>query len=337
MKKSTILFTFVVLLLSGCDQKSGPKTHFVSVGTGGLSGVYYPVGQGIAKLITQAKSGPKIKGSVESTAGSVFNINAVMAGNLSLGVAQSDRQYLAYHGQAEWKGLGKQTGLRSIAALHPEAVTLVVAEPSGIKGPQDLKGKRINLGNPGSGQRMNSADLLAAYGLSSADLDTQEVKAIEAPGLLQDERIDGFFYTVGHPNGNLKEASSGRVPVRFIPLAGPQIDQLLKAKPYYAPAVIFTKYYPNALGADEIPTFGVKATLISSDKLPLDVGYKIAKVLYQEFDQVAAIHPSFGGLKKEDLLKGLSAPLHPGAYQFYKEMGMSIPDYLVPPHVPSTP
>jgi len=335
--KYTLLLVLLISMLSGCDKKSSAPITFVSIGTGGLSGVYYPVGQGIAKLLSTAKEGPRIKGSVESTAGSVFNINAVLQGSLSMGVAQSDRQYQAYHGLAEWKTLGAQSGLRSIAALHPEAVTLVVAETSGVKVPADLKGKRINLGNPGSGQRMNALDLLQAFGLDKKDLDIQEVKAVEAPGLLQDERIDGFFYTVGHPNGNLKEASSGRVPVRFIPLDGPEVSRLIKDKPYYAPATIYTKFYPQALGEPEIPTFGVKATLVASEKLPEEVGYKIAKVLYQGFSQVTAIHPAFEGLKKEDLLKGLSAPLHPGAYRFYKEMGMNIPEHLVPLNVSKTP
>ena len=330
MIKSLGLFIFLTLLLTGCETAPSGRSVFVSIGTGGLSGVYYPVGQGIAKLLSKDSKAPKIKSTVESTGGSVFNINAVIRGDLTLGIAQSDRQFQAYHGLAEWSDLGAQKTLRSIASLHPEAVTLVVSEPSGVKTPADLKGQRINLGNPGSGQRMNALDLLEAIGLSITDLQAQEVKAVEAPGLLQDERIDGFFYTVGHPNGNLKEASNGRIKIRFIPITGPKIDQLIEQKPYYAPATIYTKAYPNALGDKETKTFGVKATLVASAQLDEKLAYQVAKVVYQHFEQIKALHPAFEGLKKPDLLKGLSAPLHPGAYRFYQEVGLTIPPHLVP-------
>ena len=327
MKNWVWLLSFL-LIAAGCE-KSGPAPRFFTIGTGGLSGVYYPVGQGIARLLNQ---GPGyFKATAQSTGGSVFNVNAVLGGDLDLGIAQSDRQYQAYHGLAEWQGLGPQTHLRSIAALHSEAVTLVASVNSGIQSPKDLKGKRVNLGNPGSGQLGNAQDLLETFGIGLEELDAQQIKAVEAPGLLQDERLDAFFYTVGHPNGNLKEASSGRIKVRLVPLSGPEIEALLIAKPFYAPTVIYKKHYPQAIGTEMIPTFGVKATLVASVALDEEVAYLLAKTLVENFEVLKALHPAFEGMTKQDLFLGLSAPLHKGAYRYYQEAGLTPPTRLAPP------
>lgn len=325
-----ILLTLLFLpLLWGCDQQAG--TRFVNIGTGGLSGVYYPVGQGLARLLNEGTATHKIKASAQSTGGSVFNINAVLSGDLQLGIAQSDRQYQAYKGLAEWEALGRQRELRSIASLHPEAVSLVASLDSGIQKITDLEGQRVNLGNPGSGHLGNAHDVLAAFGLEEDDLDAKQVKAIEAPGLLQDERIDAFFYTVGHPNGNLKEAASGRVKVRLVEIKGPAIDQLITQKPYYAKAQIFKRHYPQAAGPDVVETLGVKATLVTSVKLDQQAAYETAKVLSERFGEIAKLHPAFEGLSAQTLLEGLSAPLHPGALKYYQEAGFKIPEHLKGP------
>ncbi|MDT8446409.1 MAG: TAXI family TRAP transporter solute-binding subunit [bacterium] len=325
MKRILILFLLLPLWAS-CDQEMG--TRFVNIGTGGLSGVYYPVGQGLARLLNEGSEGHKVKAAAQSTGGSVFNINAVLSGDLQLGIAQSDRQYQAYYGQAEWEAIGPQLDLRSIAALHPEAVTLVASVDSGIQQLSDLKGQRVNLGNPGSGQLGNARDVLAAFGISEADLDAKQVKAVEAPGLLQDERIDAFFYTVGHPNGNLKEATSGRVKVGILAITGPPIQALISAKPYYAPAQIFRKYYPAAAMPEVVDTVGVKATLVTSAKLDAQLAYQITQLLVEHFEEIKAMHPAFEGLKPESLLEGLSAPLHPGALKYYREKGFKVPERL---------
>ncbi|MBN2125247.1 MAG: TAXI family TRAP transporter solute-binding subunit, partial [Deltaproteobacteria bacterium] len=176
------------------------KTTFVTIGTGGITGVYYPTGGAIAKIVNKKRKEYGIRATVESTGGSVFNVNAIMAGDLEFGVVQSDRQYQACNGLAEWKENGPQKDLRAVFTIHPESITLVAADDAGIKTIQDLKGKRVNIGNPGSGQRQNSIDALEAAGLNyEKDIIAESVVADEAPGLLQDGRIDAYFYTVGHP------------------------------------------------------------------------------------------------------------------------------------------
>lgn len=316
----TLMFGFALLMgVAPADVQA--KTTFVTIGTGGITGVYYPTGGAIAKIVNQKRKEYKIRCTVESTGGSVFNVNAIMAGDLEFGIVQSDRQYQAVKGLAEWEELGPQEKLRAVFSIHPESVTLVAAVDSGIKTIQDLKGKRVNIGNPGSGQRQNSIDALAANGIDyEKDLVAEGVKASEAPGLLQDGRLDAFFYTVGHPSGAFKEATAGRTRVRFIPVTG--VDKLLD-KPYYAPSYIPLKYYPGAVNEEEqVETFGVKATFVTSADVPDFVVYAITKEVFENFEDFKKLHPAYEVLTKEGMLQGLSAPIHEGAMKYYKEAGL---------------
>ncbi len=302
------------------------KTTFVTIGTGGITGVYYPTGGAIAKIVNKKKKEYGIRCTVESTAGSVFNVNAVMSGDLEFGVVQSDRQYQAINGSkgAEWAGK-PQKDLRAVFSIHPESVTLVASVDSGVKTINDLKGKRVNIGNPGSGQRQNSIDALEAAGINyEKDLTAEGIKASEAPGLLQDGRIDAFFYTVGHPSGAFKEATAGKTKVCFVLVVGKGIDQLIEKKPYYAKSFIPVKAnYPGAVNDEEtVDTFGVKATFVTSAKVPEKVAYAITKEVFDNFDAFKKLHPAYAVLTKENMLEGLSAPFHPGAVKYYKEAGL---------------
>jgi TRAP transporter TAXI family solute receptor len=180
----------------------------------------------------------------------------------------------------------------------------------------------VNIGNPGSGQLQNSLDALSAFGLTEDDINAEQVKAVEAPGLLQDERIDAFFYTVGHPNGNIKEATSGRIAVKIVPITGPQVDTLISARPYYATATIEHAHYPSAKNEEDIATFGVKATCVTSGDTDEDVVYAITKEVFNNFQEFKKLHPAYSALTKADMLKGLTAPMHPGAVRFFREVGL---------------
>ena len=304
---------------SGISGKN--KTQFVTIGTGGITGVYYPTGGAIARIVNQKKDQYHIRCTVESTGGSVFNVNAIMAGDLEFGVVQSDRQFQAVKGLAEWAEKGPQPDLRAVFSIHPESVTLVAAVDANIKDIRDLKGKRVNIGNPGSGQRQNSIDALEAVGIDyEKDLIAESVKAAEAPGLLQDGRIDAFFYTVGHPSGAIKEATAGARKVRFVSITG--VDSLFEKYPYYAPSFVPVNLYPGAQNDKDVPTFGVKATFVTSAKTPDNVVYAITKEVFDNFDDFKKLHPAYAVLTKEGMLKGLSAPIHPGAMKYYKEAGL---------------
>jgi TRAP transporter TAXI family solute receptor len=310
---------FFCLSTLGCKQED---IRFVTIGTGGVTGVYYPTGGAISRMVNKKSDEYRIKATVESTSGSVFNINAVLSGDLDFGVAQSDRQYQAYHGTAEWSEAGRQKNLRSVFSIHPESITLVASERSEIRDVLDLKGKRVNLGNPGSGQLQNSKDVVYAAGLSEEKFSAEYVKAVEAPGLLQDGRIDAFFYTVGHPNGNIKEATSGRVRVRIVSIEGEGIDSLLSTHSYYARATIPHSFYPNALNTDDVRTIGVKATFVTSSDLEDDIVYAVTREVFENLDDFRSLHPAYKTLTEENMLEGLSAPVHNGALRYYREVGL---------------
>ena len=295
---------------------------FITIGTGAVTGVYYPTGGAISRMINNKSGKYGIKATVESTAGSVYNINAVASGDLEFGIAQSDRQYQAVHGTAEWSGMGPVKKLRSVFSIHPESITLVASAESGIASVPDLKGKRVNLGNPGSGQLQNSKDVLSAFNISPDDIRAEYVKAVEAPGLFQDEKIDAFFYTVGHPNGNIKEATSGRIKVNLIPINGPEIDRLLEKFPYYAKTLIPGRFYPNKMIKGDVESIGVKATLITSSDVDDSIVYAVTKEVFSNLKEFKTLHPSYSVLTKENMLNGLSAPVHPGALRYYKEAGL---------------
>lgn len=335
MKKALIIvFTlWVALVMVACSSDQKAETDaagtvektaqitYVTIGTGGITGVYYPTGGAIAKMVNNKRDQYHIRCTVESTGGSVFNVNAVMAGDLEFGIVQSDRQYQAVKGMAEWKEKGPQADLRAVFSIHPESVTLVAAVDTGIEDIRDLKGKRVNIGNPGSGQRQNSIDALKAVGIDyETDLNAESVKAAEAPGLLQDERIDAFFYTVGHPSGAFKEATAGTRKVRFVPITG--IDELLSQYPYYAKSFVPVNEYPGAENDSNVDTFGVKATLVTSAKVPDDVVYAVTKEVFENFEDFKGLHPAYKVLTKENMLEGLSAEIHPGAMKYYKEAGL---------------
>jgi len=339
MKKLAFLTLLISLVAFGCgqqEQKAESKSEsakpsgvtYVTIGTGGVTGVYYPTGGAISRVVNQKSAEYGIKATVESTGGSVYNINAVLAGDLEFGVAQSDRQYQAYHGEAEWEDRGPQTKLRSVFSVHPESITLIASAESGINSGEDLAGKIVNIGNPGSGQLQNSKDVLEAFGLSEESIKPEYAKAVEAPGLLQDERIDAFFYTVGHPNGNIKEATSGRIKVKIVPLVGPAVEKLIAKYPYYAKSVIAISNYPTAANDSDVESVGVKATFVTSDDVSEDVVYAITKEVFENFEEFKTLHPAYSVLTKENMLAGLSAPIHRGALKYYKEAGLD--QYIKP-------
>lgn len=325
MKKFFSIMLVVLLGLSlsvlfGLDDVQA-KTTFVTIGTGGITGVYYPTGGAIAKIVNNKRDVYGIRCTVESTGGSVFNVNAVMSGDLDFGVVQSDRQYQAINGLAEWEKAGKQKDLRAVFSIHPEAVTLVAAADAGIKTFADLKGKRVNIGNIGSGQRQNSIDALKANGMDyKKDIKHESIKAAEAPGLLQDGRIDAFFYTVGHPAGAIKEATAGARKTLFVSI--PNVDKLTSQYPYYVKTKILKKYYESAQNSDDVETFGVKATFVTSAKVPDEVVYAVTKEIFENFEDFKTLHSAYENLTKEEMLTGLSAPIHPGAMKYYKEAGL---------------
>jgi len=294
---------------------------FVTIGTGGVTGVYYPTGGAICRLVNKTRKEHGIRCSVESTGGSVYNLNTIAAGELDMGVAQSDWQYHAYNGTSKFKEKGANKELRAVFSVHPEPFTVVARADAGIKKFADLKGKRVNIGNPGSGQRGTMEVVMGTLGWNKDAFKlASELKSAEQSSALCDNKIDAMVFTVGHPSGSIKEAATSCDSV-IVEVAGPAIDKLVSENSYYRHAVIPGGMYR---GSDaDTKTFGVGATFVSSTKTSDDVIYNVVKAVFENFDQFKKLHPAFGVLTKESMVKdGLSAPLHGGAEKYYKEAGL---------------
>ena len=294
---------------------------FVTIGTGGVTGVYYPTGGSICRLVNKGRKDHGVRCSVESTGGSVFNINAIRAGDLDMGVAQSDWQYHAYNGTSKFKDQGAFKELRAVFSVHPEPVTIMARKDKNIKTIMDLKGKRVNVGNPGSGTRATWDVLQDALGWKTDDLAlAAEFKSGEQAQALCDNKIDAMIYTVGHPSGSIQEATTACDSV-LVEVAGPAIDKLIADNPYYRAATIPGGMYRG--NPDDVVTFGVGATFVSSTNTDADVVYNVVKAVFENFDDFKKLHPAFGVLQKDEMIKdGLSAPLHDGAAKYYKEAGL---------------
>jgi hypothetical protein len=296
------------------------QQKFITIGTGGVTGVYYAAGGAICRLVNKDRAKHGIRCSVESTGGSVFNVNTIKAGELDMGFAQSDVQFNATKGVAQFKDGGAYGDLRAVFSVHPEPFTVVGRKEINPKSMNDFKGKRFNVGNPGSGTRASMEELLAAMGWKLADFSlAAELKADEHGPALCDGKIDGFFYAVGHPSANIQDPTTS-CGAKIVPLTGPAVDKLVADKPYYAKATIPAGLYPN--NPDAIPTYGVLATVVASSKASPDTVYQVVKAVFDNFDEFKKLHPALANLTPQAMIKdGLSAPLHEGAVRYYKEKG----------------
>ena len=296
------------------------QQKFVTIGTGGVTGVYYSAGGAICRLVNKDRAKHGIRCSVESTGGSVFNVNTIKAGELDLGFTQSDVQYNATKGLNQFAKDGPVGDLRAVFAVHPEPFTVVARKEANIGKFEDFKGKRFNVGNPGSGTRASMEELLGALGWKLSDFSlASELKADEHGPALCDGKIDGFFYGVGHPSANIQDPTTS-CGAKLVSLSGPAVDKLVEGKPYYAKVTIPAGLYPNNPQATN--TYGVLATVVASSKTPADTIYAVTKAVFDNFDEFKKLHPALAHLKPEDMVKnGLSAPLHDGAARYYKEKG----------------
>ncbi|HJV82399.1 TAXI family TRAP transporter solute-binding subunit [Noviherbaspirillum sp.] len=294
------------------------QQKFITIGTGGVTGVYYAAGGAICRLVNKERTKTGMRCSVESTGGSAYNVNAVKAGELDFGVSQSDVQYKGYKGEAPFKEAFPE--MRTVFSLHPEPFTLVARPDANVKNITDFKGKRLNVGNPGSGQRAAIEELLTAVGMKLSDLSlASELKADEHGAALCDNKVDGFFYSVGHPSANIQDPTTA-CGAKLVSITGAGVDALVKKHPYYAYATIPGGMYAN--NPQPTKTYGVLATMITSSKVPADVVYNITKAVFENFDEFKKLHPAFANLDPKHMVTdGLSAPLHEGAARYYREKG----------------
>ena len=311
------------LLGSALALASGPvlaqQEQFITIGTGGQTGVYYVVGQSICRLVNRETADHGLRCTAPSTGGSIANINAIKAGDMTMGVAQSDWQFHAYNGSSDYEG-DAFPELRAVFGVHPEPFTVVARADSGVTTFEELAGKRVNVGNPGSGSRGTFEVVLDAKGMSMSDFAlASELRPAEQSAALGDNQVDAISYTVGHPNGSIQEATS-TVDARLVTVAGEAIDRLVEENPFYAKVTIPGGMYAG--NDEDTETFGVLATFVTSADVPEETVYQVVRAVFENFDRFKQLHPAFETLEPETMIsEGLSAPLHDGAARYYRERG----------------
>jgi len=294
-------------------------TQYVTIGTGGVTGTYYPTGGAICRMMNKLKKTTKIRCSVESTGGSVYNVNNIQANELDFGISQSDTAYQAYNGEGKFKAKAIK-GLRSVIAIYPELLAFVVRKDAGIKSIVDVKGKKINIDILGSGTRMTVDTVFEAFDIKNSDLAlANELKAAEGPTMLKDNKIDGYFYTVGHPTANIKDAANS-VDIDLVVIDGKKIDALVAKYPYYAKGIISGTFYKGV--EHDTVSLGVKAVLVTKDSIDDKIVYLLTKTILDNFEKFKKLHPAYKTITKKSLLEGLAVPQHPGAIKAFKEAGL---------------
>jgi uncharacterized protein len=310
----------LVFVLAGsvtCYAGSAEQQYAI-VGTGGVTGVYYPAGGSICRMVNRNRAQHGIRCAVESTQGSIYNLEKVRARDLDFAVVQSDWHFHAVNGSAGFNSVGPDSSLRSLFALYAEPFTVLARRDSGIKSFSDLKGRRVNIGNVGSGQRATMEVLMSALGWTPKDFsEVHELKSVDQAKALCDGSFDAMVFVAGHPSASIKEATTS-CDTRLVPVQGAEIDLLVAGNDYYQHVEIPGGMYRG----NDTPTktFGVGATIVSSAEVPSHVIYEVVKAVFDNFESFKQLHPAFEGLSKKEMLgSGLTAPLHDGALKYYRE------------------
>lgn len=317
----TSRIVFISSLSVFYQTTASAKVEYISIGTGGISGVYYPTGGAICYLVNKISAIDKIRCEIKSTPGSIYNLRALKNKNIDVVVVQSDWQNHFYQGTSLFKKQGEFGKLRSLFSVHSEPFTVLARKDANIDSFEDIKGKRVNVGAKNSGQRATMEVLLDLYGWDDSDFsEISYLTPSEQAQALCDKKIDVIIYVVGHPNSSIKEASSA-CQTKLVSVTGPNITQLIETHRYYEAANIPGAMYRGS--PDKTETFGVGAVISTTTDLPEHIAYEIVKAVFENHDAFIQLHPSFKNLTKEDMVtQYLSAPLHPGALRYYKEVGL---------------
>lgn len=294
----------------------------VSLGTGGVTGVYYPAGGAICRLVNRNRKEHGIRCVVESTGGSINNLESLREGELDLGIAQSDWLYHAVKGDELFASQGPNSKLRVVFSLHSEPFTVLARKDRNISSFDQLKGKRLNIGNPGSGMRATMEELMKAMGWNEKSFASlSEIRASDQGQALCDNKIDAMIYAAGHPNGAIQQTTM-LCPTRLIGVSGPAIDAFLSERPYYSYASIPGGMYAG--NPEAIKTFGVRAVLVASEDVDPAIVYELVKAVFDNLDNFKTLHPVFATLNARDMVEDADAiaPLHEGARRYFREKGL---------------
>ena len=315
---------FPAFLIASCSQ----EIRSFTIATGGVGGNYQVAGRAITGIVNENQEAHGFQLHHKTSSGSASNIDAIVAGDIEFGIAQADHQHQAVNGLAEWKDKGPQMDLRAVFSLYTESVTLVAGGDSGIRSIDDLKGKRVDIGLSGSGTRQNAIDALDAAGIDwKTDLKVHEEMPDDRLAMFMHSDLDAFFYTVGHPNSDMKLATFSVRGARFIPLVN--IVKILSTYPYYSKSYIPIQQYPFADNEKDVETIGVKAILLTSAGVSEKIVYDITKAVFDDSELLSEKKLVLKTFGKENMLEGMTAPIHPGALRYYQEVGIQVPSSLL--------
>ncbi len=308
-----------VSFVSGEPQAA--ERSFMSIGTGSVTGVYYPAGGSICYLVNKNRDRHDIRCTVESSDGSRQNVENILSGIIDFGIVQSDIQYHAVNGTSGFENVGPAENLRSVMSLHYEAFTVVARAGSNMKHIRDTQGSHMNIGNPGSGQRETMAVLMKAMGWGEDFFsEVYDLKASEQSNALCNGDIDAMVYTVGHPNASINEAFA-LCQSNLLDVTGPEIDRLIAENEYYSKVSIPGGMYRGQ--DDSTQTFGLSATVMTRASTSEEDVYEMAKAVFEDLETFRNLHPAFSDLDPARMVsEGLSAPMHPGAFRYYREAGL---------------
>lgn len=297
------------------------EEKIVTIGTAGVTGVYYPAGGAICRLVNRGRKDHGIRCAVESTGGSINNLESIRKEDLEFGVVQSDMLYQAYRGSDIFTDVGADTTLRILFFLHSEPFTVIARKDAKITHFDDLKSKRVYIGAPGSGMRATMEELMLKKGWNNKTFTiVNDVKSNDLTKALCSKKIDALVYAGGHPNGAVQQITSA-CDTNLVEVSGELIDKLTREHPYYAPAIIPGGMYLG--NPNDVKTFGVKAVLVTSSDMDEAIVYRMVKAVFDNLDNFKTLHPVFATLDAKMMAvdNGVT-PLHPGAAKYFREKGL---------------
>lgn len=325
MSKKTLSVIMVVVLLAsllvGCGEKPASKPAketFVSIATGGTGGTYYPLGGAMAKIFNE--NIPGVTANAQSTGASVENIGLVSKGETEIAFVQNDVTYYAYTGTETFKDKDKITNIRGMAMLYPEVVQIIATKESGIKSVEDMKGKKVAVGAPGSGTEVNARQILAEYGLTYDDLGKADYLSFnEAADQLKDKQVDAAFVTAAVPTSAVTEVTQ-TADIVVVPVDSAKIASLNAKYPFYTEVTIPGGSYKGN-DADVIQA-AVMAMLVVPEELDTDLVYNLTKQMFEQRQVIIDTHARGNDIKLETALAGMPIEVHPGAKKYYDEKGV---------------
>lgn len=322
LTRRTLMLSVAAAPLAGLSSQAAraQSRSFFGIATGGTGGTYYPLGGMLAQLISNTAElpGTKLSATAETGNASVANTKLLSRGEIESAFAAADILDAAYNGTGQFED-GKVENIRAIGALYPETVQLVVRADSGIEKFEDLAGKSISSGSPGSGQWQLLGDLIEAHGMSREDVSEDYSSFSQSVEKIKDGNLDASLITAGAPTSSVTELANGH-EIRVVPLTGPAIAKLQETQPYYVSSILPAGSY-KGIDAD-VETLAVRAIWATHADVSEDIIYAVTKALYENTETLGKVHPKGREISAATALQSVSIPVHPGAAKYYQEIGV---------------